>query len=415
MGRFFLLVSLLLAGLCGDASAGTLYIGNTGVGTSTTTTGQDTRDIYLCFIPDTQNQTSQDDQVPNRLTCAVADDCTGTNCTKSPYCSGEWQGRTSGLLMRNLAYELTGQYSKIDWTEISGNDPTRSFWPNALAPHPRCDVIISLGDMADINDGVDNAGLNINNIGQAGGQQQWLHVREFWSIINASGIPYLPVRGNHDPANLYRELMETTLNFTSKSFYYAEEPTRDLQYAIKFPTPTGKQFCVIGGNSAVHTYLNADGTELAWVNANVGCGANLPTIVVQHEGVDDDGDLAVSGFLDSVSVADTSGYAFMFAGGHNVPAYSAKSVGTLDGFTRFRFGTDFQECNRHNAGLSSPYGVTPSDGSGDYYTVIRISPERDTVSGYDWSPYWLTTNTDPDGCAPTSSINTSFDFDARFP
>ena len=67
---------------------------------------------------------------------------------------------------------------------------------------------------------------------------------DFWKIIRASGVPYLPVPGNHDPPKLFRRLM-TSLEFTGAPFFHAQEPSRKQENAIVFKTPTGKSFCAL--------------------------------------------------------------------------------------------------------------------------------------------------------------------------
>ena len=89
-------------------------------------------------------------QQGSRARCkATGFTCTpGASCEHSPYCKGTWFD-TGRQLLRNLAYDLTGQWEKEDYAgigELDGATAPRTGPPD----HPRCDAILSLGDMIDI-------------------------------------------------------------------------------------------------------------------------------------------------------------------------------------------------------------------------------------------------------------------------
>ena len=51
--------------------------------------------------------------------------CIGANCEKSPYCKDSWY-RTGEILLDNMAYSMTGQWQKIDYSAIKGRDDVQS-------------------------------------------------------------------------------------------------------------------------------------------------------------------------------------------------------------------------------------------------------------------------------------------------
>lgn len=424
MWKLVLLGTLLVAGW---SDAQVVTTGSTkAIGRNTVAfgrnSGRDTRDVFLCFIPDTQNQSSQDDEVGSVDNCTQVTQCLPPYCTQSPYCKDTWGSTTAHLLMRNLAYDLTGQWSKIDWTPIKGADPTRSNLTQPL-DHPRCDAIISLGDMNDI----DNAEIAVDpSYGSltAKRAREVDTVSDFWQIIKASGIPYLPLRGNHDGRSLYQRLMTTVLSFSSSSFYYGIEPSRQIQYGIVFPTATGKSFCVLGGNSQQSSDTAINNTEASWLNANIGCGAGLPTIIVQHESVQFGGAFGTSATPSWATITANGANTplIMIAGGHYTPATPGQEAYFVDpgagGFSYFKLVSDYQEMNRHgNALVETPMGVSASDGAGDTYTIMRIQPQVSKVSFQAWSPYWQS-SPDPQvagGVYTPTRYSFDYNFDGAFP
>lgn len=377
-----------------------------------------TRDTYICLIPDTQNLTSSDDHSASPETCAVNPangGCpTGSPyCSKSPYCEGSWR-QTGRKLLLNLAYDLTGQQDRLDFNGIGELDGAAI--SNKTPDHPRCDLILSLGDMADIDDPVVDANPSYAQLNKFE-QEQVQMVNDFWAIIKASGIPYLPLQGNHDPNQPFVDTVYSYLNFTAEPFYYSSEPGQ-LGHAIKAMTPSGKYFCAIGMPDVTTTDANT------WQRNTVGCGSNYPTIILAHEGVTDECEL--SGYSLTTTV-DTAGMGelLMIAGGHYTGSgveqackeQKTGTFGTDPSADYFAMFSNWQELNRHNNGYSPNYGITTSDSGGIYYTIIRISPDTDQIAGWDWSPYWRRRNMDANimGADYTRSFSVSFDFDARYP
>lgn len=422
--------ALLFVLLSGTAQAATAFMRPNSVvvanGIST-----DSRTVYVCFIPDAQNQTSMDDEAGPPTGCTATTQCVGAYCTQSPYCSVSWQN-TGRILTRNLAYDLTGQWSKIDWSAIRGPDNINAH-PSGPGNHPRCDIIVGLGDMTDVADPVVSPDPALSSL-TAAEQLQWDIATEFWQIIRASGIPYIPARGNHEVANIYASLMATTLAFQSNPFFYAVEPTRQYSYAIKVPTATGKSFCIIAQNSGtVSGPTSANNTERTWMSNNIGCGSSSPTIIVEHGAVDVNGTGALlnlgSPSLVSIAANAAKSSVFLFAGGHWTPAchidvlcpgqYTYYVTPGAGGYDYLKLFSNYQEMNRHgNASVQTPYGLTPSDGAGDYYTVMAVNPIRKSITFTAWSPYWQGLANDPEQIYAgyrNSTDSYSFDFDARFP
>lgn len=409
-----------LALLSSPAYAQTSSIGGAGSPIAVSEYAQ-SRDTYICLIPDTQNLTSSDDHAlnGNSEACAVNPANGGcptgsAYCSASPYCQTSWR-QTGRKLLMALANDLIGQWDRIDFRGIGELDKAVS--GSASAPdHPRCDIIISLGDMADIDDAVfatNPTYAQLSNFERG----QIDMVNDFWGVIDRSGIPYLPLQGNHDPNLPFVDTMTTHLNFSAKSFYHSAEPG-GLGYAIKAMTPTGKYFCVIGMPDA--STLDAE----TWQRDNVGCGGNYPTIIAAHEAITESCDLNSYGLDTTV---DTAGMGELlgivgghYTGGSVEASCKEQQTGTFGAdpsANYFVFFSNWQELNRHNNGYSPNYGITTSDSGGIYYTVIRISPDTDNIAAWDWSPYWRRRTMDVNtmGIDYTSSFSTTFDFDARYP
>lgn len=409
-----LVLWLLLSGLASASTDGTtLHLGRpqqtilTGVGS-----GFDNQDLIVCGLADLQNVTSSDDQIvvdgmpfdcrPNQ----AATNCSGDYCRKSPYCTGSWQG-SGRLALRNLAYELTNQWGKIDWAPISGPDSQLyglQNHPTQPLDHPRCDVIISYGDMNDISDGYVGQLLTKAQYCASSTENacnQFATTTDFWQTIKASGIPFLPLIGNHDPENYYIDLMTNGLNFSALPFYYAKSVS-GREYAIKF-SAAGRQFCVIGENSqstlgnsyipgdiniSVHTRYATEAanpnSDVSFVRASIGCGANLPTILISHE-------IPYEILPGPNNMLDDPTFNELIAvgGGHYVPEFSTEAIATgTAGFQVFNNSGNWQELDEHGVGLNLPYGNTPSNSGGLYYTVTKLDFARNRVAMNVWSPYW---------------------------
>jgi len=275
---------------------------------------------------------------------------------------------------------------------------------------------------------------------------QYEAILGFWKIIAASGIPFLPLRGNHDPEDCFSKLM-ATLEFDSLPFFHAKSssarpPEFDgpnvqfrpvlagQSYAIKAEID-GRTFCAVGVQDAVtnEEYPGPAMTDVAFCDAAIGCGGDFPTLLTSHGAVhpsgqiDDAGDPRL-GALRRGCVADpNNAELFVVAGGHWTSPVRSSFKGSEripeTGQRVFKLFSNWQEMNRHNGGKPSwPHGVTASDSQGGVYTVITISPSEKTICAHDWNPYFQTRSEkgngqEPGGIAMTELCE-AFDFDARF-
>jgi hypothetical protein len=399
------------------------------------------RAVHLCFVPDTQHLTSSINWLRERETCRADNKdapalkvtkftCSGAACEHSPYCKGSWF-ETGRQLLRNLAYDLTGQWEKEDYTgigELDGATAPRKGPPD----HPRCDAILSLGDMIDIPSFP--AGNEFTWLAPRGGTAYavrdpdyddlpaWQKAQadvideDFWRIIRASGIPYLPVPGNHDPPKLFRRLV-SSLELTSAPFFHAQEPTRKQENAILFKTPTGVPFCALNLSEGI--VFKATKAEVRWVVDHVGCGGGHPTILIQHGGVF--GPRLMGNTPEVVmQAAATTDEIVIVAGGHWGSPVSTKLErrNGVNDRQQFLLYSNWQEVAIHTGGAESrPHGATELYGGGIYYTVVRIDPVAKTFSAWDWSPYWRSRQMGKVGTngPATSALEKGYDFDAVFP
>lgn len=398
------------------------------------------RAVHLCFVPDTQHLTSSVNWLQERDSCradnktsraylATKFTCSGSACEKSPYCKGSWF-ETGRQLLRNMAFDMTGQWEKEDYTGIGELDGATAPWKGPR-DHPRCDAILSLGDMMDITSFPTKEPEWVRKLGGTAYVSRdpryddlpdWQKAqadvidKDFWSIIRASGVPYLPVPGNHDPPKLFRRLL-ASLEFTSAPFFHAQEPGREQENAILFKTPTGKRFCALNLTEGI--VFKATQKEIDWVIENVGCGGGHPTILIQHGGVFGARLMSDTPKVVTAAAARTKAIVIV-AGGHWGLAVSSKveRQNALNGRTQFLLYSNWQAVALHQGGnLSRPHGATEFYGAGIYYTIVRIDPVEKTLHAWDWSPYWRSRKmgeVDTDGVG-TSSLETRYDLDAAFP
>ena len=406
MNRWIFILSLI------PALAGAQNVGVAGGGTIL---GASPRTTTICLVPDIQNMTSMSDGVVANpsVDCSQTEGayCTGASCVSSPYCSASWW-QTGRILLDNMAYSLTGQWSAIDYTAVKHADNVLSKRGHAL-DHGRCDAIIGLGDNMDTTDLRTYAQLTSDMV------HQYEMAIGFWRIVKASGIPYIIARGNHDGEGAFDTLI-TALGVESEPFHYAIHSERD-QYAIKFSTKTGKDFCALTLDDDAASEVGDEYTasEAAWVLSNVGCGSDLPTILVGHEIVISDAGATLLSSASTVTLNAGAGEVFIVAGGHYTDsAISRKVEGTNgSGAAIFKFFSNWQEMNRHNTNLNGN-GITTSDGNGGMYTVISVDAGNSRICAHDWTPYWQSRGTVGNGQDTTqlaSSTCFNFNFDTRFP
>jgi hypothetical protein len=424
VARWSALALLLLCGLGGRASAG------------------EDRSVYLCFVPDTQHLTSSIQWLRERNSCRADNPdapamrvtgftCSGAWCEHSPYCKGTWFD-TGRQLLRNLAYDLTGQWDKEDYKGIGDLDGATA--PRTGPPdHPRCDAILSLGDMIDIPS-FPAGPHDFDFLAKLGGTAyvmrdpdygdlpEWEKAQadvidaDFWRIIRASGVPYLPIPGNHDPPKLFRRLM-SALEFKGAPFFHAQEPSRQQENAILFKTRTGKPFCAL--NLTEGLVFKTTPGELEWVIENVGCGGEHPTILLQHGGVYGPQLLTDTPAVVTGAATRTKEIVIV-AGGHWGAGSSTKFLrqNAANGARQLLVYSNWQEVPLHAGGAATkPYGASEVYSGGLYYTIVRIDAAAKQLSAWDWSPYWRSRkmgNVGTNGPA-TSAYDVGYDFDATFP
>jgi hypothetical protein len=401
------------------------------------------QDIHICLVPDTQNQAGATDSavVLPDSTCRVdpiKGSCVGASCEKSPYCTNSWY-TTGEILLNNAAYSMTGQWEKIDYSAIKGRDKVLSKQSESL-DHPRCDMILGLGDMMDISYPPAKmcAPAVLDHAGTTDSYHQYEAIEGFWRIIQASGVPFLPLRGNHDPEDCFSKLMRA-LEFESLPFYYSKSVSSGpaggavlagQSYAIKAEI-AGKTFCAVGVQDAVanDVWPGPALTDVAFCDAAIGCGGNFPTILISHGAIhptgaiDNSGDPTLGTLRDGCVRDPNNSEVFVVAGGHwtNPVTTSVKASEVIPetGKRVWKLFSNWQEMNRHNGGRQSmPEGVTPSDGQGGVYTVITISPAKKTICAHDWNPYFQTRsergNGQEAGLIAMTELCEDFDFDERF-
>lgn len=436
------LVFLLVCLVATSASAQSTNIGRSGVVTTGAVSGVDLRDFNICLLADMQNVVSAeagaglDDPLTDCSTVGYG--CTEPYCTKSDYCTVSWK-YTAEQFMKNLAYDLTGQWDKIDWTGLVGRDNVL-VKPGRAIYHQPCDLVLSLGDMTDVANGsgygnyVASSAATLDGLGLT---YQHTTNKMFWNLVNESGIPWMIHQGNHDPWAWWDELF-TLFDIENKLYFYEREPTYGLSYAILVPTGWGKSVCVVGIGFSdtffdVGAQPNRGADILTWATSVVGCGANHPTVMIGHSQVGEDGEPHSAGTVPQVvtltgiapgTYPGTAGVneIFMISGGHHLTTDSGKTsytglFGVSADATVYGYYSNWQETNRH--GTQATYGLTEKESNGAWYTIVTLQPDRDRICAHDWSPYWQTPN---GGTAngQTAGIGTSagcqaFDFDTRFP
>lgn len=415
MGHWCLLACLLL--VPSISLGASKNIGRPHQTAAYTTYGTDIQDIFVCLLPDTQSQARVVPGWPyigSPNDCRAATDCTGASCTKSPYCKGNWNA-TGYQQYMNEAYDLTGQWDRIDWTGITGPNDRIQQRPFMPLDHPRCDLILSLGDMMGADDGMVALLPACTLTAQGEQYNSYLATRDFWTIIKASGIPFNTLIGNHDTKSCYTQLVWTDLGFASLPWFYSKTAD-NLSQTIK-TTIKGKTFCAVGYKDALAAANYGEATDIAYVRANIGCGGNFATFQVSHGG-------DIGGTFDHAG----SGEVFYVPWGHYtvVIGSGTNEVQTNGGgeWAMWDF-TNFQNATRHFAFIETDgagLGSTPRDGYGGAYEIVHISPGRNLICSHEWSPYWQSSNLIDNGQEDLGGLGYTMerrcdtvDFNARFP
>ena len=404
------LLLALLVSATGLAAPTVTYLGQSGQTSSIYATG---RTLYtFVVIGDPQNLFASDDNnTPNANACgqSVLGGCSlgAAGCAKSPFCQGSWRD-TTAREARNLAYEITGQWGKISWAGIDGGEVGIARGnPTVTGPEgpPKPDFILVVGDDQDTGENYD-ASVPFGSVPIEVRGEAAAYWANFFSIIDASGIPWMTARGNHDAVKVWENYFNRAFFSTKPWFFDGSDTTHE--FAIRPTMSDGRQMCVVSlecaGNAAALTDVNN------WI----GCGASLPTIMLGHIITDCDGvhvsHSSVSTepacnvlttrnwYNDAINIAANneivgavSGHFTSCSPINNIYQFSTPSnfAGGEDIFDIFE---DQQENGRREGPNISPYGQTANDGAGLVYKVCTIDRSNSTVSCYDWSP-WLRSKT----------------------
>lgn len=434
------LLTLMLFLVCaGGAMAGTMFSGPPG-GT-VKYASDNVNKIYLCFLPDVQRLTSAAGWAPDWLgkTCSLTNPppqspgvdmaCEGGLCLKSVYCQSTWRD-TDRRLLFNMGYEAAYQQDKIDNTGISDIDDARSFLLSAKGGFGRCNAVISLGDMADQPNAAADPNFPQSIVDddltyEAESEQtrrMWTVTEDFWRIFKTAGIPYLPVRGNHDNRKAFRRMMER-LNFKSESFFHDFEPTDVTnnygdEYSIKIPYSNGS-ICVVSLDET-DTFSGPTAGEQTWVIGKVGCGGSFPTIVVQHQGVNGVTGAALANLSTVMSDAGTAKI-FLGVGGHWANTLSVKVAQagkTCTATSCWSMYSNWQDMNRHSEAVR-PKGMATMDAAGGIMTIVRLDVKRARLDAWDWNVYYHAQAGGPailitaNGGPMTSTLSAAFDITTK--
>lgn len=375
------------------------------------------RDTYICVIPDTQNQTNpkEEEGAPNAPLavggadgCNIQSTCT-KNCTNSTLCKTSWV--ESGIqVLRNQTLSLLRK--PIDWTGMTGEGYPMPVLAKPIdqPPHPRCDLILHVGDSIDTGDA---------QLGASSGNtyNQWMRLKGamLTPLLN-SGIPFLFVPGNHDDLLYYEQ--DFLVPFRTKPYYYADTSasfsvfdtgvTRtSYMVAMLAPTPAGP-ICVVGTPYYGTTVANTPNATLQAASLTyLGCGGGYPTILLQH--------YTGEGHFSAAIFDGTHPQVFAQVWGHDtLSPGNDLTASVIGGNTIYQQFCNFQEMDRL---VLTDYGQTPSDGAGGAYCVIKLSPDDDMIASSAWVTYYQTHGNVAQGF--TNGLRAresfSFDFDARFP
>lgn len=212
----------------------------------------------------------------------------------------------------------------------------------------------------------------------------------FFDRLDAAGIPWLAVSGNHDSYRDFERGLPAAA-FMAKSWGYAVQSRQDAwhkgfadteQRAALFQTSIGP-ICAVGGDYTM------DAIDKAWVAKQIGCGAGHPTISLRHYG-------ACSAEM-GVNRAENAAV-FLCLWGHAVPRIpgvmqEVKLVKTPGGFEALDVFTNSQEVSL-NCGGGKTDGTSMHTGVG-WWTLIRVVPARSEVTVTARSPIFPGKDTDP--------------------
>jgi hypothetical protein len=259
-----------------------------------------------------------------------------------------------------------------------------------------------LGDLTDTTGGPDQnrAAGNQDDPNSAAfpNDAEWkCYVEHVPKPLEAAGIPYLEITGNHDSCVDY-ERWRPRAAFLEKPWAHAAESIpgacgKDFanteQRAALFPTPL-TPICVVGVD-----YRSASGRgERDFILANAGCGGGHPTIVLRHS------QAAAPQWMSNRALKDV----FMTAEGHFVtrlPFMTMLDPGPLRspaGYSYVRAGINMQEISMNGNGKGCRDASRVAKGSCmhtglSWWGLVTVTPARSQVVIKARAP-WLGGRTD---------------------
>lgn len=140
----------------------------------------------------------------------------------------------------------------------------------------RPDFVVQVGDLTDSTGGPTGADTDDPDSRTAWGgvnEAEWRRVRVFFDRLDACGVPWFVVTGNHDSSLDFARWFPRE-DFMGRPWAHAMGTDGEQRAAI-FATGLGP-ICVLGLD------FMQTAEDRAWAEAQVGCEADLPTLVVRH-------------------------------------------------------------------------------------------------------------------------------------
>lgn len=291
----------------------------------------------------------------------------------------------------------------------------------------RPDFVLVLGDLTDSSGG-SNENLNSDDTSSAGlaRDSEWTCFRSHvWTPLRAAGIPVHLITGNHDSCvDFERHFPKAEWNALPYA-YSVESGINDCsaggventeQRSAIFETPIG-DICVVGADYGRATFA----TDIdAYVDANIGCGAGLPTIVARHSGAQD------AGWMGAAANSEV----FMTAEAHfvgSLPFDTMLDFGPFasgGGFQYLRAALNMQEVHLGGngvltcpgAGVPEPNGFCMHTGL-SWWATVTIQPAIDKATILARAPWFGGSSSSSLPALYTVDGNKSVTFDwcTRFP
>ena len=256
-----------------------------------------------------------------------------------------------------------------------GIDQLRQLTRDVIATKP--DFVLQVGDLSDTTGGPDQNGVAADaddpdtfvTTPERYAQEMACVKENFFDALDAAGIPWLAVSGNHDSYRDFERALPAAA-FLAKPYAYAVQSRVDAwhkgftdteQRAALFPTPIGP-ICAVGGD------FTMDATDQAWVAAQIGCGASHPTISLRHWGA----------CLDAMGLGKPeNAEIFLCLDGHVTPKIpgvmqNANVRKLRGGFEALDVFTNSQEVSLACGGGNTD-GTSMHTGVG-WWTLIRVVP-----------------------------------------